>query len=93
MADEQGALVTGPQAAPGLDVNEVEDGLVIYDGDRDRVHYLNPTAGVVFALCDGAHAESDLGSLVRDVFGDAEQPSDGEVAACLAQLRDEGLVV
>jgi len=41
-----------PSVIDGLDVNEVKDGLIVYDPSRDRVHYLNATAGVVFTLCD-----------------------------------------
>lgn len=92
MADAPHGRTPGVRSVEGLDVNEVDDGLVVYDGDRDRVHYLNPTAGVVFALCTGEHLASDLPLLVRDVFGTSE-PSDAEVADCLATLRAEGLVV
>jgi hypothetical protein len=75
----------------GLDVNEVEDGLVVYDPDRDRVHYLNPTAGVIFALCADEPAEAALPTLVREAL-DADEPGDRDVAECLAKLRAEGLV-
>lgn len=92
MADDaDGGPATGPRGLDGLEVNEVDDGLVIYDGARDRVHYLNPTAGVVFALCDGTHGEATLPGLVRQAFG-TDEPSDDEIAECLAKLRAEGLV-
>jgi glycosyltransferase involved in cell wall biosynthesis len=81
----------GPRTVVGLDVNEVDDGLVIYDGERDRVHYLNPTAGVVFALCDGTVGEHELGAHARRALG-ADEPTDADVAECLASLRREGLV-
>ncbi len=91
-AEQRERSDTGPLSREGLDVNEVDDGLVIYDGDRDRVHYLNPTAGVVFALCDGTNPEAALAGIVRESYGTPE-PSDDEVAECLSKLRSEGLVV
>jgi hypothetical protein len=36
---------------PGLEVHESEDGLIIFNAQTDRVHHLNPTAGVLFELC------------------------------------------
>jgi hypothetical protein len=33
-----------PKPAEGMEINQVEDGYVIYPADRDRVHYLNHTA-------------------------------------------------
>ncbi len=93
MSDENAGSASGyPRSADGLDVNEVDDGLVIYDGQSDRVHYLNMTAGVVFSLCDGEHSESQVVALTRETF-DGEDLSDTDVAACLAQLRTEGIVV
>ena len=75
----------------GLDVNEVKDGLIVYVPDRDRVHYLNGTAAVVFLFCDGTNDADDIAGLVAKAYGLDEAPSD-EVAECVAQLRNEGLV-
>lgn len=82
---------SGPAAIAGLEVHEVEDGLVVYDATTDRVHYLNLTAGAVFALCTGEHTESELPDVVRDALGDAA-PSPEDVRHCVMQLRTEGLV-
>ena len=59
--------------------------------DRDRVHYLNPTAGVIFAMCADEPAEPDLPTLVREALG-SDEPGDRDVAECVAKLRAEGLV-
>lgn len=80
-----------PELADGLDVHEVDDGLVVYDLNTDRVHYLNPTASVVLTLCDGRRTEHDLADLVRDAWSLDETPTD-DVATCIAQLRDEGVL-
>jgi len=80
-----------PQAADDLDVHEVADGLVVYDLASDRVHYLNETASLVFALCTGEHDESRIAQLVGRAWR-LPQPPEAEVAACLSQLRSEGLI-
>ena len=80
-----------PEPAPNLDVHEVEDGLVIYDLDSERVHYLNGTAALVFALCTGEHDDAGIATLVGEAFKLAEPPV-AEVDACLVQLREEGLI-
>lgn len=78
-------------AVEGLDVNEVKDGLVVYDPASDRVHYLNATAAVVFTLCDGTRDADGIAEAVGVVFG-PEGPGADEVRACLAKLGDEGLL-
>ena len=80
-----------PAVVDGLDVNEVDDGLVVYDPERDRVHYLNATASVVFTLCDGTHDRAAIGATLAEAFGLPDAPTD-EIAACLDQLADEGLL-
>ena len=80
-----------PEPAPDLDVHEVEDGLVVYDLTNDRVHYLNPTASLVFALCDGKHDIEEIIEMVRAAWELPDRP-EVEVLACLEQLRDEGVI-
>ena len=42
-----------PIRADSLEINEAEDGLVVYDPAEDMVHHLNPSAALIFDLCDG----------------------------------------
>jgi len=80
-----------PQPAVGLDVHEVEDGFVVFDAATDRVHYLNPTASVVFALCDGNRTTLEIAALVQSAWELDTAPAD-EVIACVAQLQHEGVL-
>ena len=64
---------------------------MIYDLANDRVHYLNETASLVFALCTGEHSDVRIVELIGLAW-ELPQPPDAEVRACLAQLRDEGLI-
>jgi hypothetical protein len=80
-----------PSPVDGLDVTEVKDGLIVYDPDEDRVHYLNATAAIVFTLCDGTKDSAGIAAFVAKAYG-LEQPPLGEVTTCLRQLTDEGLL-
>ncbi len=80
-----------PLMAPNLEINEVADGYIVYQPDRDRVHYLNQTAALLLELCNGQNAEADLPELVRSAWDLAAPPSE-EVAECLEALRKEGLI-
>jgi hypothetical protein len=80
-----------PSVVDGLDVNQVSDGLIVYDPDRDRVHYLNNTAAAIFTLCDGAREVRAIVEALGTVFGE-DAPSLTEVEACVAQLEDEGML-
>lgn len=52
----------------GFEVTEVPDGFVIYDDNNGKVHYLNPTAAVVYTVCDGAKTVAELSAIVKDLY-------------------------
>jgi hypothetical protein len=81
-----------PVRAPDLEINEVADGYIVYQPDRDRVHYLNQTAALVLELCNGRNAEADLPELLRLAW-DLPVPPVEEVAECLETMRKEGLII
>jgi hypothetical protein len=80
-----------PSKQPALEVSEVADGLVVYQADPERVHYLNHTAAIVFELCTGDNTETEIVDLIAGAFS-LDAPPSREVAACLAHLRHEGIV-
>jgi hypothetical protein len=80
-----------PVRVDGLEVNEVADGLVVYQDGPERVHYLNNTASLVFELCTGENSVARITELLRDTFGLDTSP-EAEVTACVAQLRSQGVL-
>lgn len=84
-------MTRGPTVADGLDVVETEDGIVVYQDDRERVHHLNHTAAVVLHCCDGSHDAPAIAAVLADLFH-LDEPPLAEAEACLDRLRAEGLV-
>jgi hypothetical protein len=80
-----------PTIADGLDLNETDDGLIIYVPATDRVHYLNSTASVVLQLCDGSRSSAEIAAEVGELFQLAVAPV-AETEDCLQRLGHEGLV-
>jgi len=79
-----------PCKSDGLETDEVEDGFVVYQPDRSRVHYLNPTANLILELCDGELTAAEIAGLLAQAFDLAEPPTE-EVEEALATLAAEGL--
>jgi hypothetical protein len=80
-----------PATVSGLDVNEVRDGLIVYDPSRDRVHYLNATAAILFVLCDGSRDRAQLAVELQQAYG-RPGPATAEVDEGLTHLEREGLL-
>jgi hypothetical protein len=73
-----------PRRVEPLEINEAEDGLVIYDPANDMVHHLNPSAAVIFDLCDGTR---DPGSIAR-VLGEAYELDSPPLVDAMRGLRE-----
>jgi len=80
-----------PSVVEGLEVEEVRDGVTVFDPATGRVHYLNATAAIVFTLCDGTHSASEIASFVAESFELDEFPI-GEIEDCLSMLDRERLL-
>jgi hypothetical protein len=80
-----------PSAVEGLEVNEVSDGLTVFDPATGRVHYLNATAAIVFTLCDGTCSAPEIARFVAESFELDEHPI-REVEECLSMLASERLL-
>ena len=78
--------------AEDLEINEVPDGYIIYQSTRDRVHYLNKTAAVVFEFCDGKLDADSVVTRVAQAFELGDPAKSAEIASCLGSLIEEGLV-
>ncbi len=80
-----------PKIADGIDINEVEDGYVIYQQEKDKVHYLNKTAVLVLESCTGENTIADIGTIIKNAY-ELPQVPEKEVTDCLDTLSQEGLI-
>jgi hypothetical protein len=80
-----------PQKNEGLEVREFEDAFMVYQAERDRVHYLNSTAVLVLELCTGENPPAKIAELIQQTFGLEALPL-GEVNQVLQNMSDEGLI-
>jgi hypothetical protein len=78
--------------AENLEVHEVPDGYIIYQADKDRVHYLNKTAAIILEFCDGLRDRNDIVLRVAKVF-ELGPSAHEEIRAGLDSLAKQGLVL
>jgi len=82
---------TSPLARSDVEVAEADDGYVVYDSVRDRVHYLNHTAVLVMELCNGQNSEERIAAQLQRAYDLPAAPVQ-ETRACVKRLVEEGLV-
>jgi PqqD family protein of HPr-rel-A system len=81
-----------PKYRQDLTVVELDGEAVIYDDETGELHHLNPTATIVFNLCDGTATIKELAADIADAF---EQPADEvekQVRTLLREFRKVNLL-
>jgi hypothetical protein len=82
---------TQPKMVDGLDLNELDDGMVVFAEASDTVHHLNHTAAIVLQLCDGTRDADQIAAMLQNLFGLVEPPL-AETVECLKALIGQGLL-
>jgi hypothetical protein len=81
-----------PVLAPGLQLDELDGGLMVHQRTPPRVHRLNNTASVVLALCDGERTVAGVADELAASFALIAPPL-AEVSACVDGLRRAGILL
>jgi len=81
-----------PLAREDLAVVEIDGEAVIYDEATGDLHHLNPTATIVFALCDGTGTIPELAADLGVAYGLAPSEIQPQVRQVLRSFRRQGLL-
>lgn len=75
------------------DVLEIDlgDGLIIYDRDANLVHHLNPSAALVWRMCEGKSSVHELVQVIVDELGSTPHEVNAQVRDLLRELDEVGL--
>lgn len=81
-----------PTRRPDVLELDLDDGLILYNRDSSLVHHLNPTARIVWFLCDGSADVGELAGEIAEEYGLDPSTVRAQVAALVAELDAVGLV-
>ncbi len=81
-----------PKVRGDLTVVELDGEAVIYDEESGDLHHLNPTATIVFGLCDGAATMREMAGDISGAFGVPLDQVEPQVRALVRQLRSAKLL-
>jgi hypothetical protein len=81
-----------PKIRPDLAVVEIEGEAVIYDEPTRDVLYLNPTASIVFGLCDGTGTVKEMAADIADAFRVPSEQVERQIRSLLKGFKKSGLL-
>lgn len=78
-----------PRRASGFQIEALDDERLLYHPQQTRAIYLNETATLVWALCDGRSVENIL-TTIRAAYPDAPPTLEQDIQQTLATLAEAG---
>ena len=81
-----------PKARTDVAAAEVDGDVVLYDERSSQLHILNPTAGVVWAHCDGSASLAQIIDELSRIFGVEGSQLADDVTTMVRDLGDLGVL-
>jgi hypothetical protein len=82
-----------PAPVPGYDLESLDDEVVLYHAATEMVFYCNPTAALIFRLCDGSRSVAEISRLLGEAYPEAKEQIAREVGDTVDQLLGHGALV
>jgi predicted DNA-binding protein (MmcQ/YjbR family) len=75
-----------------IKVESIDGELLLYHPRQTKAIYLNPTAAIIWSLCDGQRRVGEIIQLIADSYPESKDNLAEEVFTTLQQLRDNGVL-
>jgi PqqD family protein of HPr-rel-A system len=81
-----------PRIRSGLAVEELDGEALIYDEESGQLHHLNPTATLVFTLCDGNATVREMTTDISELYEMPPDEVEPQVRTLIREFRTAGLI-
>jgi hypothetical protein len=73
-------------------LEELDSELLLYHPTKTTAVYLNPTAAIIWRLCDGERTVGEITELIKDSYPEAGGGIEADVEAALETFIDNGAI-
>jgi len=80
-----------PRRVPEFHLEQLDDELLLYHPGLTKAIHLNPTASLIWQLCDGVRSSNEIAVMLSEVYG-ADADIGADVDATLDRLVAEGVL-
>ena len=84
---------SAPAPVADVRVEVIEGELLLYHPEQTKAIYLNPSAAVIWSLCDGKRTTREIIRLISESYPDARANLTEEVLTTLADLHENRVLM
>jgi pyrroloquinoline quinone biosynthesis protein D len=81
-----------PSLVADLETEVIEGEVLLYHPQQTRAVYLNPTAALVFGLCDGKRSVREIIRVLTECYPDDAASLSDDVLTTINELRESGVL-
>ncbi len=82
-----------PVAKKCVELEELDDGCILYNTEKDDVHSLNSTAASVWICCDGKHSVKEIADIVEKFFKSESKPVMRDIIKIINDFSKKELLI
>ncbi|MBC8554322.1 MAG: PqqD family protein [Candidatus Brocadiales bacterium] len=75
-----------------VEIEELDDGCILYDTEKDEVHSLNSTAASVWICCDGKHSIKEIVDVLEKCFKSESKPVQRDIIKIIKDFSKKELL-
>jgi hypothetical protein len=73
-------------------LEQLDDELLLYHPNEEKIVYLNQTGSLIWGLCDGSHNIEQIIRLLSDAFPDAAEAIPSDVRKAVTAFKEAGCI-
>lgn len=81
-----------PRRVEGFTLEQFDNEILLFNVAKDETLYLNPTAAMIWSLCDGEHTVSEILELIATGYPDSAANVEQDIYETLQSLSRHGAV-
>ncbi len=81
-----------PRRKPDYRLEMIDGELLLFHPGETKIMYCNPSASLIWRLCDGQRTVEEITSLLSQAFPEAADTIPAEVEATLQQFHEHGAI-
>lgn len=81
-----------PKQVPGVQIETFGDGVLIYKETVREAAYLNNSAAVIWALCDGKNTMAHIESILLQAYPGGKESIRKDINLTLEKLQQKGVI-
>jgi Coenzyme PQQ synthesis protein D (PqqD) len=81
-----------PKQKTDYRLETLDDEILLYHPSETKIMYLNPTASIIWGLCNGERTTQEIISLLQDAYPESAAEISADVETTLEQFIEHGCI-